>query len=118
PRVSPHAAQRVAEILAQLRQVLAGGDRGQIGNRVQPYAGARQPAAGVALLLAEDLLHLAAVVGAEVERQQPQQAAEQVDLAHVNRALGIRLFARAMPSAVSMRRASAQATLRPNSVRR
>ncbi len=102
-----HAADGVLQVLAQLREVLARADREEAGERPHPDAGARDRAGGVAVLLAEHLLQLAAVVGAEVEREEPKQAAEQACLNHVSRALGMRLLARAMPSAVSIRRASA-----------
>ena len=69
-------------------------------------------------LLGEHALHLIAVVGAEVERQEPEEPAEPALARHVSRALGMSFFARAIPSAVSIRAASARATSRPNVVSR
>ena len=78
PGLRAHAADGVLEVLPQLRQVLAraDGERGRRRARIQTPVRASR-AVGVAVLLAEHLLHLAAVVGAEVERQQAQQAAKQ-----------------------------------------
>ena len=72
----------------------------------------------VAALVAKHTLHLVSVVGAEVERQELEEPTEPALAAHASRALGMSFLARAIPSAVSMRAASARATSRPNGVSR
>ena len=61
---------------------------------LKPHPGARPPPARFAMLLAEHLLHVASVVGAEIERQEAQKAAEQLAVTHVRRALNQTLGAR------------------------
>ena len=116
--IPPHVARRVLQILPQLREVLARPDSQQIHNRLCPDARARDRPNCIAMLIAKHLLHFVPVVGAEIERQEPQQASIETVHGHVRRVLGIRLFARAIPKAVSIRRASAWATPRPKSVSR
>ncbi len=120
PGVRRQPAQRVPSVLPDLREVLARPDRQQFGDRAGPDADqpASSPRRGLAALLAEHLLDLPAVVGAEVAGQHAQQAAEPAVPAHVSRPFGISRFARAIPSADSMRLASARATSRPKSVNR
>lgn len=119
-RAPAHHAQGVARVLAELRGVLAGRDAHDVGQRPPPDAEHFGAAvrARLAFLLAKHLLHLAAVVGAEVEGQEAQQPAQRTLGAHARRGRRRRCFARAEARTDSMRSASARATARPASVSR
>ena len=116
--IAAHAAEGVADVLGQLRGVLARTDGQQRADVLEPDAQGARGAGRVTLLGAERARHLVAVVGAKVERQEPEEPAEPALARHAGRTLGMSFFARAIPSAVSIRAASARATSRPNVVNR
>ena len=116
--IAAHAAEGVADVLRQLRGVLARTDGQQRADVLEPDAERARGAGRVTLLGAERARYLVAVVGAEVERQEPEEPAEPALARHAGRTLGMSFFARAIPSAVSIRAASARATSRPNVVNR
>ncbi len=98
-------AEGVADVLAQLRNVLAGADREQRSHVVPPHtrAAATPGRPRFTMLLVEDARHLVAIVGSEVRREQSEQTAEPAVACHASLVFGMSRFARAIPSAVSIR---------------
>ena len=121
-------AHRVADVLAQHRQVLARSGGQQVVHRLEPEArrGSRGPfVARIRLLRPEHLLHLAAVLQPEVEREKAEQRAEgavrsraTVGCRHGYTFRGRSFLARAIPTIASSRDTSASATERPSVVSR
>jgi hypothetical protein len=77
PRMRAHAAERVADVLGELRGVLAWADgeqRAGVGGP-DPRDADRPAGQRLSMLVAEHVLHVAPVVGAEIERQDAQETA-------------------------------------------
>ena len=126
-RRAPQGANRVGRVLLQNREVLGRRRAEDVLRRVEPEARDRQrrAVARVAALRAEDLLHLAAVLVPEIERQQPQQRAEDAlgagarGAARRHAVLGrSSFFSSARSTSDSSRSMSATASRRPRVVRR
>ena len=120
PNVPSHATKGVCDVLAELIQMFTRSDGQYVAHSLSPHAqqSCHTTVRRLAPLLAKDLRHFRAVVRPHVERQQVQQLTKPAIPAHTERAFGMSFFARAMPSAVSIRWASARATRRPKSVSR
>ena len=76
-RGAPENPDGIADVLAKHVHVLKGRGRQNVLNGFEPESYEASRAAGVGPLRAKHLLHLAAVIRAEVERKQAQQHPEE-----------------------------------------